>query len=90
MKEFTGFPTRMEFTPIPNPFFSSLMPQISDIAELKVSLFILGALYRKRGYPRFVTYRELQGNIGLIRSLKNSEIPPEEALRQALEKTTKR
>lgn len=90
MKKFTGFPARIEFTPIPNPFFSSLLPQIGDIAELKVTLFILGALYRKRGYPRFVTYRELLGNVGLMSSLGDSGTAPEEALRQALEKTTRR
>ncbi len=90
MKEFSGFPARMEFTPIPNLFLSSLLPEISDIAELKTTLSALGALYHKHGYPRFVTYRELQGNISLIRSLKNSEMPPDEALRQALKKATER
>ena len=90
MKKFTGFPARIEFTPIPNPFFSSLLPQIGDIAELKVTLFIFGALYRKRGYPRFVTYRELLGNVGLMSSLGDSGTAPEETLRQALEKATRR
>jgi len=35
MKQFNGFPTKMQFTSIPNVFFSSLLPQIDDIAELK-------------------------------------------------------
>jgi len=73
MKKFTGFPSKMEFTPIPNAFFSSLLPQISDIAELKVTLFIFGALYRKRGYPRFVTYHELSANVSLMKSLEGRE-----------------
>ena len=49
MKQFTGFPAKTEFTPLPNPFFSMLLPQISDITELKTTLHLLGALYHKRG-----------------------------------------
>ncbi len=59
MKKFSGFPARMEFTPLPNIFFSSLLPQITDIGELKTTLHMLAMLYRKRGYPRFVTLNEL-------------------------------
>lgn len=32
MKQFNGFPARMQFTPIPNLFFSMLLPQIDDVA----------------------------------------------------------
>lgn len=90
MKQFTGFPAKMQFTPLPNFFFSTLLPQISDIAELKTTLHILGALYRKRGYPRFITYRELLTNISLMRSLKEVAKPPDEVLHQALAMATKR
>jgi len=90
MKHFTGFPAKMDFTPLPNLFFSTLLPQISDIAELKTTIHLLGALYRKRGYPRFIAYRELLANKGLIRSLKHETKPQEEVLRQALEMATKR
>jgi len=90
MKQFSGFPAKMQFTPIPNFFFSTLLPQISDIAELKTTLHLLGALYHKRGYPRFITYRELLSNTSLIRSLKEAAKPPDEVLRQALEMATKR
>ena len=90
MKQFTGFPAKMDFTPLPNLFFSTLLPQISDIAELKTTIHLLGALYRKRGYPRFITYRELLTNKSLMRSLKQGTKPPEEILRQALEMAAKR
>ena len=90
MKQFTGFPAKMQFTPLPNVFFSSLLPQISDIAELKTTLHTLGALYRKRGYPRFVTYRELLANTSLITSLREGGKPPGEVLRSALEMATER
>ena len=90
MKRFNGFPARMEFTPLPNVFFSSLLPQISDIAELKTTLHVLAVLYRKRGYPRFVTYGELLGNASLMSSLKGAAEAPDEVLRTALKMATER
>lgn len=89
MEQFKGFPARMRFTPLPNVFFSSLLPQISDMAELKTTLHIFWALYQKRGYPRFVSYQELLGNKSLIGSLKGTG-DPEKALLSALEMATKR
>ncbi|MFC1870527.1 DnaD domain protein [Chloroflexota bacterium] len=90
MKQFSGFPVRMQYTSIPNLFFSTLLPQINDITELKTILHIFEALYRKRGYPRFVTYRELLGNKSLMTSLREAVKPLEETLRQALETATRR
>ena len=84
MKQFNGFPARMEFTPLPNVFFSSLLPQITDIAELKTTLHVLGMLYRKKGYPRFVTYNELLANENLMNSLKGETESPDKALKSAL------
>ena len=90
MKQFSGFPARMEFTPIPNVFFSRLLSQISDIAELKTTLHIFWSLYHKRGYPRFVTFSELLGNASLMSSLKEGAKSPGVALRNALEMAIKR
>jgi DNA replication protein len=82
MTQFQGFPSggKVEYTSIPDVFFSGLLPQITDISELKTTLFVVSMLYHKKGYPRFVSYNELQGNAGLMQSLKSSE----EALRGAL------
>jgi len=90
MEQFKGFPAKMEFTPIPNLFFSALLPQIGDVTELKATLNVLAMLYRKRGYPRFVTYRELLGNAGLMNSLKGEAKSSDEALCGALEMATQR
>ena len=90
MKQFTGFPAKMQFTPVPNFFFSALIPQISDITELKTTLHIFRALYQKRGYPRFITCRELLGDKSLMSSFKGAARPPDEVLRHALEMATKR
>ncbi len=90
MEQFKGFPAKMEFTPLPNLFFSRLLPQISDVAELKTTLHVLATLYRKRGYPRFITYRELLGNTSLMSSLGGVAKPPDELLRSALKMATER
>jgi len=90
MEQFKGFPARMQFTPMPNLFFSRLLPQISDMAELKTTLHILATLYHKRGYPRFVTYGELLANKSLMSSLRQVAKPADEVLRSALEMAIKR
>lgn len=84
MKPFNGFPAKTEFTPLPNAFFSSLLPKIDDIAELKMTLHVIALLYRRKGYPRFVRHGELLGSANLVKSLKGGETPPEEALDAAL------
>ena len=90
MEQFRGFPAKMQFTPLPNLFFSRLLPQISDITELKLTLHIFEVLYQKKGYPRFITYRELLGNANLMSSLRQAAKPPGEVLRTALEMATRR
>jgi DnaD/phage-associated family protein len=90
MKKFEGFPARMDYTSIPNVFFSRVMPQISDIAELKTTLHVMAALYRKKGSPRFISYGELAADESLMKSLNRSEESPEEVLRKALEKAVGR
>jgi DNA replication protein len=90
MEQFKGFPSKSQFTAVPNAFFSQLLPQISDLAELKVTLHVFQALYSKRGYPRFTSYGELLANKSLMDGLRDSEEAPEEVLRKALEVATKR
>ncbi len=89
MEQFKGFPAKTQFTAVPNSFFSALLPQISDIAELKTTLHIFWAIYQKRGYPRFTTYKELLGSKSLMSSMVGAT-PPEKILRQALEMAAKR
>jgi len=90
MKSFSGFPKRSQFTPIPNAFFSQLLPQIDSLSELKVSLYIIASLYKKRGYPRFVSYSELIKDSSFLESLKETTKPSEEALKNALDNAVER
>jgi DnaD/phage-associated family protein len=86
MSKFQGFPARTEFTPVPNAFFGTLLPEIDDIDELKTTLQVIAALYRKKGYPRYISFNELPGNAALMSGLKGNE----ERLRRALEKAAER
>jgi DNA replication protein len=90
MKKFEGFPARMEYTPLPNVFFSGLLPYIDDMAELKATLHVLATLYRKRGYPRYVSCRELLENQSLMSGLSVGDRSPEAVLQDALEKAVGR
>lgn len=90
MKQFTGFPYRMQFTSVPNCFFSALLPEITDIAELKTTLHIFEVLYSKRGYPRFTTSSELASRKSLMSGLKNIADEPKKALCDALEMAVRR
>jgi DNA replication protein len=84
MTTFRGFPSRTEYTSVPNAFFSSLLPQIEDIAELKTTLHVIAALYRKKGYPRLVSLNELLADAALAGSIKVPGEQYEATLRRAL------
>ena len=90
MKKFEGFPARMEYTPVPNIFFSNLLPRIDDTAELKTTLHVLAMVYRKKGYPRYVSLQELLADESLMSGLKAEGESPEIALQNALEKAVGR
>ncbi len=96
MKTFAGFPAKMRFTALPNLFFSALLPEIEDLAELKVTLHIFWTLYQKRGYPKYVTHGELAGDKTLMAGISHpsplgeGQSTPAEALRLALEQATAR
>ncbi len=91
MKSFSGFPAgKVHFTPLPNLFFSKLLPAIDDLAELKVTLHIFWLLHQKKGYPRYVSRRELEADGVLLGGLKGTGQEPEERLEQALERAVAR
>lgn len=89
MRQFTGFPARAEFTPVPKAFLSRVLPQIEDMTELKVTLHLFAIIYSKRGQIRFATPGELLADAGLVASL-GQQRQPREALREALDSAVKR
>jgi len=90
MKQFNGFPTKTEYAPVPAAFFSVLLPEITDIAELKATLHLFRILYRKKGYPRFASYNELAADSSLLLSIQAGTAPPPETLRRALDMAVER
>ncbi|MBN1643438.1 MAG: DnaD domain protein [Dehalococcoidales bacterium] len=90
MTQFDGFPTRMEFTPVPNLFINSLLAEITDVAELKLSLHVFRILFYKKGALRFVTYNELAGDVSLMTGIGERGKKPAETLRSALSAAVQR
>jgi DNA replication protein len=84
-KPFSGFPARSEVTPIPNLFFTMVMPKVDDVAELKIILYVFWLLSRRRGYPQFVTYNELLSDPVLMSGIDGGAKSKGEVLRLVLE-----
>jgi DNA replication protein len=90
---FAGFVTpsdKTELVSVPAVFFSEVLPEISNLSELKVTLHIFLLLSRKRGYPKGVSYSELRADKQLLHSLKGpgpgaNPRPAEEMLAEGLE-----
>jgi len=69
---------KSDFILLPDFVFSQVMPQIQDISELKVTMYIFYLLYHKRRYPSFVTYEELASSSAVMTGMG------EESLQRAL------
>jgi DnaD/phage-associated family protein len=89
LEAFEGFPLRSQHTPLPNLFFSTILPHIEDMGELKVILHIFWLLYSQKGYPRFVTYKELEQDTTLRGGLKTRDSSHLQSLQEALEAAVK-
>jgi len=96
MKGFSGFPPgRQPYTPVPDLFFSDLLPAIDHLGELKVTLHIFWLLTRKGGDRPGVSDRELAADRRLLAGLSLPGVTPLgvqplEALGEALERAVAR
>ncbi|HEY1348396.1 MAG TPA: DnaD domain protein [Ktedonobacteraceae bacterium] len=93
MTAFTGFPSgKNPYVPVPEIFFTVLLPEIEDTAELKVTLYLFWLLAQKQGNPRCVSDRELLNDRGLLRGLRRQgdPRPGEERLRLGLDQAVAR
>ena len=88
---YPGFPRKVRQVPVPAPLLGSLLERIDDLAELKCTLRVISLLSEKKGYPRFLTLREVQADEVLARSLPDSgkEKSPD-IIEKALGKAVKR
>ncbi len=69
---------------MPDPIFNSLLEEIEDLAELKVTLRLLWLLGQNRGQLKFVGENELLHDTTLLRGLSNQSHEPQDLIRRGL------
>ena len=74
----------MRATPVPDPLFNSLLEEIEDTAELKVTLRLIWLLGQKQGQLKYVTESEVLGDTTLARGLNGQGEEPTDRIRQGL------
>ncbi len=91
MKGFAGFPGGpVRFTAVPDLFWAELLPQIDDLAELKVTMHCIWRLYRKTGPLRYLSHEELLQDDVLMEGLRVPGLPPARVLEEAVARATTR
>jgi DNA replication protein len=94
MKGFAGFPAgKQPSVPLPELFFTELLPEMDHLGELKLTLHVFWLLVRwegKKGGRPCVSYEELTADRRLLDGLASPGLSPEEALRDALERAVAR
>jgi DnaD/phage-associated family protein len=91
MRGFAGFPAgRLPTTPVPNLFFSELLPAIDHLAELKVTLHLFWLIGKKAGELRYARLDELLADDHLLAGLPKTSMAAEEALMDGLERAVAR
>jgi len=90
---FIGFPdAKMLAVTVPDLFFVDLLPQIDDLAELKVTVYFFWLLNEREGDLRFIRGEDMRGDETLLNSLNlESELrSPLAALEDALQRAVAR
>jgi DNA replication protein len=91
MKGFAGFPPgKQPNTPLPNLFFTELLPAIDHMGELKVTLHAFWLLAQQKGERRYVSGEALASDCRLLDGLASPGLSPEETLREALDRAVAR
>lgn len=91
MKGFAGFPEgRIQLTPIPNPFFSELLPAIDHLGELKLTLYAFWSLYKAPGDFPYLTQADLATDHLLMEALQREGLTDQQALEEAIERAVAR
>lgn len=91
MKGFPGFPAgKLRITPVPNLFFSDLLPHIDNMAELKVTLYAFWALTQKEGQVRYLRLVDFLHDKAFITGLGPTTEIATEALLDGVERAVAR
>ena len=91
MKGFSGFPAgKQRLTPIPNLFFSELLPAIDNIAELKITIYAFWALTQQDGAVRYLRLTDFLNDTTFISGLDSNTQAATEALLDGIERAVAR
>jgi len=91
MKGFPGFPAgKIRLTPVPNLFFSDLLPAIDHLAELKLTLYAFWALTQKEGNVRYLRLTDFLNDTLFMKGMGPTNNAASEALIDAIERAVAR
>jgi len=91
MKGFPGFPDgKLRLTPVPNLFFSDLLPNIDNLPELKVTLYAFWALTQKEGTVRYMRLADFLNDVEFMKGMGATPTLGAEALMEGLERAVAR
>jgi DNA replication protein len=84
---FVGFPSgKIHMTPVPEPFFSELLPDIDHLGEMKVTLYAIWFLDRLEAPVRYLSYADFANEERLVKGLGQDGL--EDALERAVQRGT--
>lgn len=89
---FVGFPEKQRPVVVPDSFFTELLPQIDDLAELKLTVYAFWLLNEQSGELRYLRADDLRADERLLTSLNlESDLrTPQAALEDALQRAVAR
>ncbi|MEJ2746533.1 MAG: DnaD domain protein [Anaerolineae bacterium] len=91
MKGFSGFPAgKQRLTQVPNLFFSDLLPNIDNLAELKVTLYAFWALTQREGKVRYLRLADFLNDSEFVKGLAPTLDLATEALLDGIERAVAR
>ncbi|HSV85643.1 MAG TPA: DnaD domain protein [Levilinea sp.] len=91
MSPFAGFPAvEFHFIPLPAPFFRDLLPQIDDLAELKVTLYAFWYLDQQEGNLRYLIYSDFSRDKPFLAGLGSDDVSALRALGDGLHRAVAR
>jgi DnaD/phage-associated family protein len=91
MKGFPGFPDgKQRTTPVPNLFFSDLLPHMDNLAELKVTLYAFWALAQREGRVRYLREADFLADPVLLKGMGPTEALAGAAVLDGIERAVAR
>jgi DNA replication protein len=91
MSSFKGFPEgKVHLTPVPSPFFTELLPDIDQLGELKLTLYIFWRLDRMEGAFRYLRRLDLLSDARFVEGMGETTEAAQSAIDSALELALKR